>query len=107
MMKPVVGLLLAVLVFVGCESGRRDVKYLLTDEQLSSLMFDVQLSEAALAEVSGEKQDSLRELFWLRFTEVYKHSVPEIKEEIRKLEEDPEKMKAIMDSVQIMLDSIP
>ena len=92
---------------MSCESGKRDVKYLLTDEQLSSLMFDVQLSEVALAEVTEERQDSLRDLFWLRFTEVYKHSVPEIKEEIRKLEEDPEKMKIIMDSVQVMLDSIP
>lgn len=107
MMKPTIGVLLAILVFMSCESGKRDVKYLLTDEQLSRLMFDVQLSEVALAEVTEQKQDSLRELFWLRFTEVYKHSVPEIKDEIRKLEEDPEKMKVIMDQVQVMLDSIP
>ena len=107
MMKPAIGLLMAVLVLMSCESGKRDVKYLLTDEQLSSLMFDVQLSEVALAEVTEERQDSLRDLFWLRFSEVFKHSVPEIKEEIRKLEEDPEKMKIIMDSVQVMLDSIP
>lgn len=107
MMKPTIGLLVAILVLMSCESGKRDVKYLLTDEQLSSLMFDLHLSEVALAEIENEKQDSLRDLFWLRFTEVYKHSVPEIKEEIRKLEEDPEKMKIIMDSVQVMLDSIP
>ncbi|MBL0005618.1 MAG: hypothetical protein IPP25_00105 [Saprospiraceae bacterium] len=107
MMKPAIGLMISFLVLVSCESGKRDVKYLLTDEQLSSLMFDVQLSEVALAEVTEERQDSLRDLFWLRFTEVYKHSVPEIKEEIRKLEEDPEKMKVIMDQVQVLLDSIP
>jgi hypothetical protein len=107
MMKPAMGLMFSLLVLMGCESGKRDVKYLLTDEQLSSLMFDVQLSEVALAELTEERQDSLRELFWLRFTEVYKHSVPEIKEEIRKLEEDPEKMKVIMDQVQVLLDSIP
>ena len=107
MMKPAIGLMISFLGLVSCESGKRDVKYLLTDEQLSSLMFDVQLSEVALAEVTEERQDSLRELFWLRFTEVYKHSVPEIKEEIRKLEEDPEKMKVIMDQVQVLLDSIP
>ncbi len=107
MMKPTIGLLLAILVLMSCESGKRDVKYLLTDEQLSSLMFDLQLSEVALAEVENERQDSLRALFWLRYTEIYKHSVPEIKEEIRKLEEDPEKMKVIMDQVQVLLDSIP
>lgn len=101
------GMLMAILVLMSCNTGKRDVKYLLTDEQLSSLMFDVQLSEVALAEVTAERQDSLRDLLWLRFTEVYKHSVPEIKEEIRKLEEDPEKMKVIMDQVQVMLDSIP
>lgn len=107
MMKPAMGMLMAILVLMSCNTGKRDVKYLLTDEQLSSLMFDVQLSEVALAEVTAERQDSLRDLLWLRFTEVYKHSVPEIKEEIRKLEEDPEKMKVIMDQVQVMLDSIP
>lgn len=106
-MKPAMGMLMAILVLMSCNTGKRDVKYLLTDEQLSSLMFDVQLSEVALAEVTAERQDSLRDLLWLRFTEVYKHSVPEIKEEIRKLEEDPEKMKVIMDQVQVMLDSIP
>ncbi|HSF90235.1 MAG TPA: hypothetical protein VLA46_12510 [Saprospiraceae bacterium] len=107
MMKPAMGMLMAILVLMSCNTGKGDVKYLLTDEQLSSLMFDVQLSEVALAEVTAERQDSLRDLLWLRFTEVYKHSVPEIKEEIRKLEEDPEKMKVIMDQVQVMLDSIP
>lgn len=107
MMKPIVGMLMALLVFVSCESRKSDVKYLLTDEQLSRLMFDVQLSEVALAEATELKQDSLRDLFWLRFTEVYKHSIPEIKDEIRKLEEDPAKMKVIMDQVQVMLDSIP
>ena len=45
MMKPAIGLMISFLVLVSCESGKRDVKYLLTDEQLSSLMFDVQLSE--------------------------------------------------------------
>mgnify|MGYP003377280722 CR=1 FL=1 len=64
-MKPAMVLMISLLVLVSCESGKRDVKYLLTDEQLSSLMFDVQLSEVALAEVTEERQDSLRDLFWL------------------------------------------
>jgi len=107
MIKPLVFILFVALLFTGCSTRKVDVKYLLSDEQLSRLMFDVQLSEVALGEVTEGKQDSLRDIFWLRFAEVYKHSRPELAEEIRKLEEDPDKMLLIMDRVQVMLDSIP
>jgi hypothetical protein len=94
------------LIMLACISKESNVKYTLTDEQLSRLMFDIQLSEVALAEVEGGKEDSLRNLVWLRLTEIYKQTEPEIKGEIRKLESDPGKMKIIMDRVQAISDSI-
>ena len=94
------------MLFVACEQKVANVKYTLSDEQLSNLMFDLQLSEVAISEVTGGARDTLSELFWLRLTEVYKMSKPELTEEIRKLESDPVKMKEIMDQVQVMSDSI-
>jgi len=90
----------------GCQPKETNVKYTLSDEQLSRLMFDLQLSEVAVSEVEGAARDSLRDLFWLKLTEIYKMSKPELTEEIRKLETDPVKMKVIMDQVQVMSDSI-
>ncbi|HEY3386574.1 MAG TPA: hypothetical protein VGK46_08700 [Saprospiraceae bacterium] len=89
-----------------CQPPEANVKYTLSDEQLSHLMFDLQLSEVAISEVTGGARDTLSELFWLRLTEVYKLSKSELTEEIRKLETDPVKMKEIMDQVQVMSDSI-
>ena len=94
------------MLFVACEQKATNVKYTLSDEQLSHLMFDVQLGEVAISEVTGGARDTLSELFWLRLTEVYNLSKPELTEEIRKLESDPVKMKEIMDQVQVMSDSI-
>lgn len=95
------------LLFVySCKPPDSNVNYRLSDEQLARLMFDIQLSEVSLSEVSGERQDSLKELFWLRFAEVYKLNTAEITEEIRKLENDPEKMKVVLDRVQALSDEI-
>jgi hypothetical protein len=99
-------LVMLVMVLAACQPKEINVKYTLSDEQLSLLMFDIQLSEIAVDEVTGSARDTLNELFWKRLTEVYKLSKPEIVDEIRKLETDPEKMKAIMDQVQVLSDSI-
>ncbi len=106
MIKHFLLLSMAGLILLGCYSQDANVKYTLSDEQLSRLMFDIQLSEVALSEVEGGKADSLKTIVWLRLTEIYKHTEPEIKEEIHKLENDPEKMKLIMDKVQAISDSI-
>jgi hypothetical protein len=95
-----------ILLVSGCFEKKVKVDYILTDDQLAHLMLDLQLSEVALAEIEGARQDTLKDLFWLRYTEIYKHSKPELEEEVRKLESDPEKMKVIMDRVQVMSDSI-
>jgi dGTP triphosphohydrolase len=106
MIKAILLSMALILAFPGCQPKETNVKYTLSDEQLSRLMFDLQLSEVAVSEVEGAARDSLSHLFWLKLTEIYKMSKPEITEEIRKLETDPVKMKVIMDQVQIMSDSI-
>jgi hypothetical protein len=99
-------LTLGSLSLVSCKPQEPSVKYMLSDEQLARLMFDVQLSEVVLGEATAGAKDSLSSLFWLRFSEVYKLSKPEIGEEISKLENDLDKMKLIMDRVQEIADSI-
>lgn len=106
MSKPYMVYLCVVLFIFGCASPSANVNYSLSDEQLSRLMFDLQLSDVILSEATGATKDSLSDAFWLRLTEIYKLSKPDLTEEVRKLEMDPEKMKVIMDQVQVLSDSI-
>ena len=89
-----------------CKQAERKVDYKLTDEQFAHLMLDLQFSEATLSDFSKAKQDSLKELYFLQFTKLYGLTEAEIKEELRLLEEDPDKMKLILDRVKILADSL-
>ncbi len=91
---------------LSCKQETTKIEYKLNDEQLSRLLFDIQLSEVAMKDLSVERKDSLKNMFWLRLSEIYKLSEPEIKIEIDKLETDPEKMKEIIDRIKMMSDSI-
>lgn len=106
MSKPAMICVLIIAALAACQPKEVNVKYTLSDEQLSRLMFDLQLSDIAISEAKGESRDSLSELIWHRLTEIYKLSKPELAEEIHKLETDPVKMQSIMDQVQVMSDSI-
>lgn len=106
MIKAISLLCLVVILIAGCGRKKSNVNYTLTDDQLAHLMFDLQFSEVALAEVSGGKQDSLKDIFWLRYVEIYKQPKTDLEEEIRKLETDPEKLKEIMERVQVLSDSL-
>lgn len=89
-----------------CKKQIVNMNYKLNDEQLTRMMYDVQLSDAAVMGVSGLRADSLKELFWTRITTTYGLSKAEIKSEIEKLESDPEKMKAVFDSIKVWSDTI-
>lgn len=106
MIKAISLLCLVVILSAGCGRKKSNVNYTLTDDQLAHLMFDLQFSEVALAEVSGGKQDSLKDIFWLRYVEIYKQPKTDLEEEIRKLEADPDKLKEIMERVQVLSDSL-
>lgn len=95
-----------ILLVAGCYQTKIKVDYILTDEQMAHLMLDLQLSEVALAELTGGKQDTLKEIFWLRYAEVYKLPKADLETEIRKLETDPEKLKVVMERVQVLSDSL-
>lgn len=98
--------MLMVWSITGCKPQDVKVNYVLNDEQLARLILDVQLGEVAINELTTTKQDSLRQMYWLRLTTIYKMTEPDIKEEIHKVESDPAKYKAIMERVQILSDSI-
>ncbi len=94
------------LVLLSCKKQGTPVEYKLSDEQLTHLMYDVQLSDAAITSVSGVHGDTLRELFWNRLSTIYGLSEADIKSEIQKLESDPDKMKSVFDSIKVWSDTI-
>jgi hypothetical protein len=106
MMSALRNLAVFLLLIYSCKAPDANVNYRLSDEQLARLMFDIQMSEVSLSEVSGERQDTLKNLFWLRFADVYKLNKAELTEEVKKLENDPEKLKVVLDRVQALSDEI-
>ncbi len=99
------GLTLLALI-AGCQPAKEQVEYRLQDDALTRLMLDVQLSEAVLQGTVPQRQDSLKEMFWLRMTAIYHMDKDELKAEIRKLEQDPEKLKLIFERMKTAVDSI-
>jgi hypothetical protein len=100
-------LLILILISIGaCKKPETKAVSRLTDEQLAHLMLDLQFSEATLPEFSRERQDSLKELYFRQFSSIFKLSAEEIKEEVRNLEDDPDKLKMIFDRVKILADSL-
>lgn len=97
---------LSMLFFISCAPKTLPPEYILSNEQLSNLMLDMQLAEVAMGEVNGVSRDSLKEAFSGRFEEVYKQPLPVLENEIRKLESDPVKLNLVMDRVQVLLDSL-
>ena len=90
---------------LACSSSNQK-QYKLTDEQLAHLMFDIQLAETTLNDLSPEQRDSIKPRFDLRLQEVYHLSKGEIKEVVDQLQGDPEKLKKIVNRVKEMADSI-
>lgn len=105
-MRQLAYLMLVMLAILACKPPENKVPSKLTDEQLAHLMLDLQFSEATLPEFTKSRQDSLKQLYFRQFTSVYKLSEEEIKEEVRILEEDPAKLKLILDRVKILADSL-
>jgi hypothetical protein len=102
----IISIVMTGLLIMSCQKKDMKMEYKLSDEQLTRLMYDVQLSEAAITGVTTERGDTLKELLWTRLTTVYGLSKAEIEKEIEKMESDPEKMKAVFDSIQAWSDTI-
>ena len=105
-MKQMAYLVLMLLSIAACKQPETKVISKLTDEQLAHLMLDLQFSEATLPEFSRERQDSLKELYFRQFLSIYKLSEEEIKEEVQNLEDDPDKLKMILERVKFLADSL-
>ncbi len=95
-----------ILGFISCQSKTQTIDYRMTDDQLSNLMLDMQLSDVALGEVNGPERDSLKEVLRLRIEQLYKQPIIVLEGEVRKLESDPEKLNLVMNKVQLLLDSL-
>ena len=105
-MRQLAYLIVITLSILACKQAESKVPSKLTDEQLAHLMLDLQFSEATLPEFTKARQDSLKELYFRQFSSIYKLTEEEIKEEVRILEDDPDKLKLILDRVKILADSL-
>jgi len=106
-MRIIVFLLFIPLIFLtACEPSAEKNKLKLSDEEMVDVMFDMHFADVMLSEFSPEQRDSISEIFWKRMNELYGMSEAEIREEVTKLENDSEKMKAIIGRVKERADSI-
>jgi hypothetical protein len=95
-----------VVFLVHCQNPETGQVQQLSDEQLKHLMIDLQLSETVMQGLSAERQDTLKQLFWQRMSEVYGMREEELRKEISILESQPQKLKQILEQARIEIDSI-
>ena len=69
-------------------------------------MLDMHLADVILPELTGAYQDSIKGMMWERMEGIYNLSEEELKKEIKKLEDEPEKLKLIVNRVKELADSI-
>ena len=93
------------MLFVSCLSAEKQT-YKLSDDQLARVLYDIHYADVTLPSLTKLQQDSVKRLYWNQMEEVYKMSEAEIREEIKKLESEPEKFKIIIGHVKAMADSI-
>ena len=93
-------------LIIACKSSTEKKNPQLLDEKIANIMLDMHYADALLAEFSGEQRDSISAVFWERMTQLYGMSEKQIREEVAKLENDPEKMKLVLARVKEMADSI-
>jgi len=106
MRRCLIFLLGGLLLLLACHKKEKKITYKLSDRQMTQLVYDVQLSDAVIINVAGGHGDSLKAKFFERLTTVYGLSREEIKAEIQKLESDPDRMKAVYDSIKVWSDTI-
>jgi hypothetical protein len=97
--------LVAAFLF-SCDKKEKKVEYRLSDDQLTHMMYDIQVSDAAIMGITGNSADTLREIFWTRLSTIYGLTREEIKSEVDKLQADPAKMKIVFDSIKVWSDTI-
>ena len=96
-----------IFCFVLACSPSEKPDYKLPEEEQVNLLFDLHYADAILIDLSPGQRDSITKLYWQKMEERYGLDQEAIREEIRKLEADPEKMKLLVDRVRQMADSIP
>jgi hypothetical protein len=99
-------LLLIIFHFVIACSMTEKKTYRLSDEELTRLLFDVHFADVILKDITPEQKDTLQTLYWKKMSEVYHLSEEEIRDEIEKLESEPEKLMIIIGQVKAMTDTL-
>ena len=90
---------------ISCASSEKKT-YRLSDEQLTHLLFDIHFADVILTDITPAQKDSLEDVYWKKMNDIYHLSKDEIREEIDKLESEPEKLMIIIERVKAMADSI-
>src|SRR3989337_2779918 len=103
-MRPVLFFLIIFMV-VSCSSSAKKNTYLLSDEELAHVLFDMHYADVILPELHGERADTVKAIFWKRMIDIYGLSEEEIRTEIDKLESEPETMKLVIGRVKELADS--
>lgn len=98
--------LIVFFFLLACSPAEKPV-YKLTEDEHVNLLFDLHFADAILIELTPDQRDSVTQVYWQKMEERYGLDQDEIREEIKKLESDPEKMKLLIDRVRVMADSIP
>jgi hypothetical protein len=93
------------LLFVACNPKEKQT-YRLSDEELARLLFDIHFADVILTDITPEQKDTLKTIYWKKMTSVYHLSEEEIREEIDKLESEPEKLMLIIGRVKSLTDTI-
>ena len=93
------------ILFLACKE-QSTYDYRLTDDKLARLLFDIHFADVILTGHTQEQRDSIMNTYWNKLEETYALSEPEIRDEIARLESDPEKLVVILGKVRVMADSI-
>ena len=97
------------IIFFACLVGCKPVEkqnYKLSDEELAKLLFDIHYADVILPGLSYQQQDSVTYVYYEQLSKIYGMPIDELKQEISKLENEPEKMKIILGRVKELADSI-
>ena len=97
--------LVLIAVLLSCKE-QSSYEYRLTDDRLASLLFDIHFADVILKGHTQEQRDSILHVYWRKLESTYELSETEIRDEIARLEGDPEKLVMILGKVRMIANSI-
>ena len=96
-------LMIWIFLFAACNSGE---SLQISDEDLDTLLFDLQVVQISVESSTPQTRDSLLRLYQQEVLEKHSMSDAELKSLQDDLKKDPERLKRSYDRVDILLDSL-